>query len=628
MSLRSPMRSAAGQLLPALALDLLVTLSLLSLGCHYALAVSGGLLAHAVVRASTLRASASAPGFPLRRGALLVLLGAVLIGTLRLGVYDLVNGQSPRLAALLAAVSTSVLGALCIPSLLPWLSNTDARNDPPAKAIWIVVACAFALRAIYAVHIELLPEEAYYWNYAQHMDIGYLDHPPMVAWLIASSTALLGHSEFGVRFGAMVCSVITSFAIYRTALNTVRASEARYALLLAQLLPFLFMSGLLMTPDAPLSAAWAVAVYYLERAIVGGKARAWWAVGIAIGLGLLSKYTIALLGAATVVYLVWEPRARHWLTRVEPYGAALLALLIFSPVIYWNSQHEWASFAFQTMQRLAERPRFALPALIGGMLVVITPIGAIAAARILARPGVAGDCTTHPEAGRLLKTLTWVPLAVFVLFSLRHAVKLDWTGAPWIAALPLLACTIGRTRPITPRLQRMWPGMFATLLLVYPLLFCYLVGRIPGVGFGTHVELVPVGWRELGAQVDALSDAEEANSGQRPLVVGMDRYATASELAYYIPDRPDAVPYSSSAHLFGGVGLMYEQWFRVAEQQGRTLLLISWRKEPLTQAAVTGTGLELTAISEGAIRRDGRLIHPYYYRFLRGYRGPVSPPRP
>jgi dolichol-phosphate mannosyltransferase len=458
------------------------------------------------------------------------------------------------------------------------------------------------------------------------MDIGYLDHPPMVAWLIALTTHLVGHSEFGVRLGAMLCSAIASWAIYRTARNTIRKPEASYALLLSQLLPFLFMSGLLITPDAPLTAAWAVAVYYLERALIAGKSHAWWGVGVAIGIGLLSKYTIALLGVGALIYIVSEPRARYWMYRIEPYGAAVLALLIFSPVIYWNAQHEWASFDFQTMQRLAERPRFALPALIGGVFVVITPIGAMAAGRLLGRLKITERCTTQPEAGRLLRTLTWVPLAVFVLFSLRHTVKLDWTGAPWIAALPLLACSAGATVSPTPRLQRLWPGMLTILLLVYPLLFNYLVGRFPGVSYGTHAELLPVGWRELGAQVDAISDAEEASAGQRPLVVGMDRYATASELAYYIPDRPDAVPYSSSAHLFGGMGLMYERWFAVAEQHGRSLLLISWRKEPLSQVAVTNTGTELTAISEGTIRRDGQVLHTYYYRILRGYHGPVSQP--
>jgi dolichol-phosphate mannosyltransferase len=48
---------------------------------------------------------------------------------------------------------------------------------------------------------ELLPEEAYYWNYSRHLDIGYLDHPPMVAWLIRLGTMVFGQNEFGVRIG-------------------------------------------------------------------------------------------------------------------------------------------------------------------------------------------------------------------------------------------------------------------------------------------------------------------------------------------------------------------------------------------------------------------------------------------
>src|ERR1700677_3064632 len=78
-----------------------------------------------------------------------------------------------------------------------------------------VVALAVALRLIYAWRVELMPEEAYYWNYAQHLDIGYLDHPPMVGWLIAAGTAALGDTEFGVRFGALFCGVIASVFIYR-----------------------------------------------------------------------------------------------------------------------------------------------------------------------------------------------------------------------------------------------------------------------------------------------------------------------------------------------------------------------------------------------------------------------------
>ena len=55
-----------------------------------------------------------------------------------------------------------------------------------------LVAAAFLLRLIYIGQVELLPEDSYYWNYARHLDIGYLDHPPMVAWLIWLGTAVFG----------------------------------------------------------------------------------------------------------------------------------------------------------------------------------------------------------------------------------------------------------------------------------------------------------------------------------------------------------------------------------------------------------------------------------------------------
>jgi len=60
------------------------------------------------------------------------------------------------------------------------------------------------LRLVYLGLPNLLPQEAYYWNYAQHPAFGYLDHPPMVAWLIKFGTLMFKHSEFGVRFGAFV----------------------------------------------------------------------------------------------------------------------------------------------------------------------------------------------------------------------------------------------------------------------------------------------------------------------------------------------------------------------------------------------------------------------------------------
>ena len=86
-------------------------------------------------------------------------------------------------------------------------------NPPSPDVRWRVasvgiVAFAVLLRLIYLGTAELIPDEAYYWNYAQHMDLSFYDHPPMVAWLIWLGTAIFGNTEFG--FGsALCCGLIT-----------------------------------------------------------------------------------------------------------------------------------------------------------------------------------------------------------------------------------------------------------------------------------------------------------------------------------------------------------------------------------------------------------------------------------
>ncbi len=152
-----------------------------------------------------------------------------------------------------------------------------------------LILYGFVLRLVYAGSVELMPEETYYWNYSRHLDFGYLDHPPMVAWLIRAATAIFGQTEFGVRAGALGCGVVTSIFVYKLARNLFGETAALAALLLTQALPYFFLSGLLMTPDAVMVAAWAGSLYYLERALLGGQSRAWWFAGVFLGIGMISK---------------------------------------------------------------------------------------------------------------------------------------------------------------------------------------------------------------------------------------------------------------------------------------------------------------------------------------------------
>ena len=585
---------------------------------------------------------------------------------LRSGVFALLTSRWgwPGHAAMLLAVATT--GAVLRPGYAYCISSMARTVGSDAtwrlRALGLVVF-ALALRLIYSGQVELLPEETYYWNYSRHLAIGYLDHPPMVGWLISAGTAVFGDTEFGVRIGALFCGAVASFFLYRLTHNLFGEASALVALLLAQTLPFFFLAGMLMTPDAPLTAAWAAALYFLERALIGGRSEAWWRAGLCLGLGLLSKYTIGLLGLSMFVFMLLDSRSHRWFRRWEPYGAALLALAVFSPVIIWNYQNDWASFAFQTSRRLADRPQFALHKLIAGALVLLTPTGLVSATLLLVRRThvvEGGDASVNKRGAsvnkrdasvnkrdasvderdasvdearkwRLMQAAVGVPLAVFAIFSLRHEVKLDWTGAPWVAAIPALAYGIVHSAQaiqtgLRAWIRAAWTPTLAGLVLFYAGGLYYLVLGIPGVGYSKHSELIPVGWREFGARIHQLADDTEKASGNAPLIVGMDRYAIASELAFYAPDRAKSVSETTSAHLFGQVGLMYERWFPVDRQGGRTLLLVAWDRGDLAPERLAPNVERLGPIEEGLITRDNRVIRHYYYRLAVGYRAIRRPP--
>jgi dolichol-phosphate mannosyltransferase len=568
-------------------------------------------------------AGAGRAGDPRLYGHLLLV--SLIALFLRGGVLALLKGWGlPAQGAIVFAIAVTMAvtnaGYSLSLSSGAWRIGSGLRWRAIAIAL---VICAFLLRLIYCAQIELLPEETYYWNYAQHPDIGYLDHPPMVAWLIWLGTAVFGNTEFGVRSGALLCGALASFFTYRLTRNLFGEPSALLALVLMQVLPYFFFAGILMTPDVPLTAAWAASLYYLERALIGGRSAAWWGAGVCLGLGLLSKYTIGMLVPAMLIFMVLDSQSRRWLSHWVPYAALALALAIFSPVIIWNASHDWASFAFQTSRRLAEAPKFSLHKLIASVLVFLTPPGLVTVTAAL-RGSPDRAAAEGLRRWRFLQLPVLVPLVVFMAFSVRHDVKLDWTGTLWIAAVPALAFGLVSSgdqalKGAAAWARSAWAPTLVTLLLIYGAFFHYLVLGLPGVGYGKQVELVPVGWRDLGKQVAALRD-EIRKSGSEPLVVGMDRYMIASELAFYAPDRTRAVQQTTSEHLFGNNGLMYERWFPPQLQQGRTLLLVGWNPQDLTGARVESRVTRLDPLREGAMTRDGRLIRRYYYRVAYGYR--------
>lgn len=509
----------------------------------------------------------------------------------------------------------------------PEPTDQPTRSTGWALAVGGTAAILIALRGFYLAFPNLFPEEAYYWNYAKHLDYGYLDHPPMVAWLIQLGTIVFGDTEPGVRIFAFVSSLIATFFAYR--LTTLFAGRAAgwIAVLLMQTLPIFCLTGFMMTPDAPLTACWSAALYFLAVVFFERRTSAWWGVGVALGFGLLSKYTIALLGPAALLFILLDRESRFWLRHVAPYGAAVLAALIFSPVIVWNAVHHWASFAFQSAGRVREPKRFSLHELMGAVLLLLTPLGAVAAGFALSGRGrgkaVASGLTDPPMAGgraarQLLfaRVFALVPLSVFVAFSLIHRVKLNWTGPLWLAVVPLIAAEIAAIFHDDHRrwARRGWVATFAVCGVGYLVLLQHLSFGVPGLRYSTNIDLLPAGWSKFGAEIErqaaALRNTVPADVPVR--IVGMDRNFIASETAFYHSHAAQAAHETLGANLFDKPALMYAYWFPAREQNDAALLLVAFDRSSLEKGRVGELAHPRGGIQTHTLEWHGQKLRSYY----------------
>jgi 4-amino-4-deoxy-L-arabinose transferase-like glycosyltransferase len=241
--------------------------------------------------------------------------------------------------------------------------SSPMRPTRPAMPPWLgagwlgvvaLIAALTAMRMVYAGVMELRTDEAYYWTWSKESALSFLDHPPGIAWLIRFGTAMFGDTNLGVRFGGIVAMLVTQVLL---ADIVRRVTHDFRAVVFAVLMPEAALYyGLLMAKVAPDTAMipFAVAMLWaLVRLVESDNPRWWLAAGLFAGLALLSKFTAVMLAPAVVAFALVPDWRRRWLLSPYPWLAALIAVIVFLPVLIWNAQHDWASFRFQFVRAVA-----------------------------------------------------------------------------------------------------------------------------------------------------------------------------------------------------------------------------------------------------------------------------------
>jgi 4-amino-4-deoxy-L-arabinose transferase-like glycosyltransferase len=311
----------------------------------------------------------------------------------------------------------------------------------------LVLVIGTTLRFVLAATIGLGVDESYAVVVARKLSLSYFDHPPLSFWM-ASMAARLGGSESAlvVRLPFILLFAGTTWILYRLAARLFGAWAGAYAALLLSLAPLFSVStGGWVLPDGPLEFFLALSAYCLCRVLLEDSRtplRWWLAAGIAAGLALLSKYQAALLIPGALVFLVTRRASRRWLRTPGPWLAALAAAALFSPVLLWNAQHQWASFRFQLARGASEGGIHLLPLLqnVAGQAGYLFPWIWLPLVVVL----VQGFARGPRDAPRWFCTCLAIwPIALFTLVALGGKPGLPhWPAPGYLMLLPPLGAAV------------------------------------------------------------------------------------------------------------------------------------------------------------------------------------------
>jgi 4-amino-4-deoxy-L-arabinose transferase-like glycosyltransferase len=315
-------------------------------------------------------------------------------------------------------------------------------------------------RTVFAWILPLGVDEAYQIAVGRDFSLSFFDHPPlsfwapsMLIWLTGWETPLL------YRLPSLCFGSVTIWVLYLIGQEIHSKRAGLYGAIFYAAAPFFFFSGgLFVVPDGPLNMATAVAAYWLIRAVEsdGNNLAPWVWAGVATAVALLSKYQAGLLPIATLLFLITSSESRHWLTKTGPWIAASLGLFGLIPVLLWNLQNDWASFAFHTSRTGTGLSIQNLVTMIIGQLLYLLPSIAVLAVYAAFRQ-------KDLDHGRSL--LLWLGLTPIVAFSILYLFSNSslphWTMPGWLLLLPLAGTWVVEGSDRRVRVARRWLDTFA-----------------------------------------------------------------------------------------------------------------------------------------------------------------------
>ena len=485
-----------------------------------------------------------------------------------------------------------------------------------------ILAALVTLQTVYAAVADLRTDEAYYWTWSKENVLSFLDHPPMIAWLVRFGTAIFGDTNFGVRFGGQLAMWIAQGLIADIVWRQTRDRGATlFAILMPQAALEYGLFGSRVLPDVAMIPFALGMIWALVRLAQSNDGRWWLVAGLFGGLALLSKFTVVLLVPTILAFALVPQWRTRWLRSLFPWAALLIAAVIFSPVVYWNWQHDWAGFRFQFVRVGADHGASARTVVdfLGLQAGLVGPIlfpVALAGSAMLAWRGY----RQNNPVFILLSTCALAPFAFFLWRSLSLRVGDTWPMLIWPFAFAATAINLAQIRksPQTNWLLRMSRGWAVAAIVVGIILnvgafYYYAISNTPGLGKRDPVGKES-GYREVALQAKAVADQAGATW------IAAINYRIYAMLRWHLKDSIPIIQVTERSRFIG----FNDEKAKAAIRSGIGLFVDT---VPENNFIADSTPAVMQIVGGGIQTWRGVVIDKFLFKTIRNWKPDLSPPR-
>lgn len=439
-------------------------------------------------------------------------------------------------------------------------------TDASVKTAFKLILFFSFLRLIFIAFIPITPQEAYYWYYSQNPDWSYFDHPPVAAYSIWLGTNIFGDNSFGVKFMAVIWSFFTQLLLFQTARRFYQTffsspesdKKAFVSIVIYNLTIFGHLYAITTVPDTPLLFFWMLVIYSIQEYLLTNKNSYWLLAGLSLGLGMLSKYSMAIIIFVIILLLIFTKARRKEFLNPYVYFAVLISIFAFMPVLIWNSQHEWASFLFQTVERAEKTKSFTLKyfiQLIISQIFLLTPLVFILIFSALKNSSKEIGQNIILKMHFLAAAFT---ILLFVYVSFTSLVKMNWLLPGYLTAIILTG-----NFSMNFKSNKLKTGLIAVSVIL--ILIGHLSMIIPNIPLGEANTWS--GWKNAAQKIYKI---QQSLGGKEKVFIFGNSYKSAAMTKFYLPDKQNTY----AENIFGLRALQFDYWDNPNRLKGKNALYI------------------------------------------------------